>query len=74
MKAMLPLLLLIGCAQVPEVRVAKVPEPPVIVVPSKPDIPDGTKPDEVVRSIRLYILALEESLQEALRALDAYRR
>ena len=73
MRALL-VLLLVGCAQVPEVRVTKVPEPPVIIAPEKPDIPDGTPPSEVVRLVRLYILSLEESLSEALKALEVYRQ
>jgi len=63
-----------GCATQPEVRVTKVPEPPVIVVPEKPTIPAGSKPDDVVRAIRLYILSLEEALEEAITALNVYRQ
>lgn len=69
-------LALAGCAHtecVPEIRVEKAPIPPVITPAERPDL-RGLAPKEQVRGLYEYILVLETKVQEALTALDAYRR
>ena len=74
MRAILLVLLLAGCATTsPEVRVEKVPEPPVIIKPARPDL-TGQPPSEQVRGLYDYILRVETALQEALNALNVYKR